>query len=124
MPQLPVIESRRHGDRVADRPAIEVSFDVVGFGDAEHRTLKTVLTELGERLGVRLSFGGAASDVLVLEATHAMSLSSTARHTLQAGRPLMLLLGAELRGGLRRAHDGRDLLNQLRRLPQLRTLAD
>jgi hypothetical protein len=49
----------------------------------------------------------------VLEATHA----------LQAGRPLVLVRGADLLGGQRRADDGRDLLKQLRRLLQLRTQA-
>lgn len=115
-----VIDTGRLGDPAEGRSTLEISLDVVGFREAERRALKDALTEMGQRLGVRFSFGGVASEVLVLEAAHAVGLPPATRQTLQAGRPLVLVLGADLLGGLRRAHDGRDLLDQLRRLPQLR----
>ncbi|MBK9360064.1 MAG: hypothetical protein IPM99_02515 [Rubrivivax sp.] len=116
----PTIDTRRLGDPADDGQAKpEVTLDVVGFREAERRALKAVLAEMGRQLGVRFSFGGASSEVLVLEATQAMGMPLAARETLQAGRPLVLVMSAELVGGLRRAHDGRDLLNQLRRLPQV-----
>lgn len=123
MQHLSVVDTGRPGGPAEDRTMPEVSLDVVGFREAERRALKAALAEMGSRLGVRFSFGGVASEVLVLEATHAVSLPPATRQTLQAGRPLLLVLGAELMGGLRRAHDGRDLLDQLRRLPQLRARA-
>ena len=98
-------------------PAL-LRLDAVGFSPAERAALRALLDHLGPQLGTPLALGGASSEVLALEAAHAAGLAPAALETLRAGRPLVVLHGADLLGGLRRAHDGRDAARQLRLLLQ------
>jgi hypothetical protein len=75
MPHPSVIAEGRLGEPVGGRSTPELSLDLVGFREAERKALEAALADMGSRLGVRFSFGGAASEVLVLEAAHALSLA-------------------------------------------------
>jgi len=101
-------------------PTAELRLDAVGFEAAERPALRSLLDEMGRRLGLRLTCGGANAEVLLLEVGHALRLPAELVRTLRADRPTLLMMGQGLRGGPPDEREREALLYQLRELAPVR----
>lgn len=98
----------------------EVRLDAIGFDAAERPALRSLLDEMGRRLGLRLTCCGAGAEVLLLEVGHALRLPADVVRTLRADRPTLLMMGQGLRGGPPDEREREALLHQLRELAPVR----